>query len=132
MTEEELEQKAIKECGSNDKQADLRQAFKDGFKQGQEDFDSKVTKLLNSYGVKFIDTNSIGGLIALHQLMLELEQENEELKQAITDKNSEVEKGDEKLWNVSHQLEELLKLGKDKGMIKNWYTNGTYHWEFAE
>lgn len=61
-------------------QEDIIQSYKDGYEQGQKDFDADVTKILNSYGVTFIDTNSIGGLIGLHQLMLDLEKENEELK----------------------------------------------------
>lgn len=61
----------------------LINAIKFGYEEGYNDYDSIVQKLLNSYGINYIDCNSIGGLIAYHQLFLENEKEIENLKKLL-------------------------------------------------
>lgn len=39
---------------------------------------------------------------------------------------------DEKLKELFTNLEELLKVAKDNGIIKSWFYNGCYHWELSK
>lgn len=167
MTDEELEKKAeeyakkkLETIGNYLITDDIAEMYKDGFREGQKDFDVKVTKLLKSYGVTFIDTDSIGGLIGFHQLFLDIEKENEELKAQIKGlknnidgqkarknhymkENAELKKfiyenenREKELCilceNLKAQIEKLLKELKDKGIVKSWYYNGQFKWEIAE
>ncbi|MCQ2086450.1 MAG: hypothetical protein MJZ37_00040 [Bacilli bacterium] len=38
----------------------------------------------------------------------------------------------EQLFKIKRQMEELIETLKDKDIIKSWYYNGKYHWEFND
>lgn len=128
------------EYGGNT-EAELRSQFYEEFQEG---FQKDEIELM---GRKCSEWNSIfheWAQIELYQKeqaelsnsVNELTNLKTELESKVAELEKQIEKikieNDEKLWLVNHQLEELLKLGKDKGIIKSWYTNGEYHWELAE
>ena len=109
----------------------IEKAYLDGLAEGRKEEKKRCLMFFKAETEELEKENA-----ELKEQINQLSNDNHVLKTAFITQEEQIEKikieNDEKLWLVNHQLEELLKLGKDKGIIKSWYTNGEYHWELAE